>query len=616
MPQQIETSGKLVGQDILCFSSIDWDFNWQGHQEIMATLAKQGNRVLFVDNTGVRPPTRRDLPRLRQRMRNWWVGVKGFRQERDNLFVCSPLILPFPYSWVARWINRAILLRALRRWMRAIGFHLPVILTFLPTRLVVDLIDRLDSKLVIYYCVADFEQLSSRPQKIRKSERLLLNRTDIVFAQGEVFRQRCMPHPNVHIFPPGVNIQIFRPDIIPAPELLSLQTPIVGYVGGIHRYVDLDLLERIAVEIKGTVVLVGPVQTDVARLNKLSNVVFTGQMPHSRIPEFIRRFDVGIIPYLLTEYTKTVYPTKLNEYLAMGTPVVASDLPEIRRFNAEHGAAITVAKDTEAFVEAVREAAEHNSPGDVERRIKIAKHNSWETRIAHMSELIGATLTARQADTRLWEGALRRIYRAARRRVARAAVGIAVVCLLVFYSPFVWYVAEPLRVIEPPRRADAIVVFGGGVGESGVAGGGYQERVKQAMELYHEGKASRLVFSSGYVFVLREAEVMKELAVAHGVPISAILLEERAGNTYEYVRSVREILHRQGWRTILLVSSPYHMRRATWTFRKVAPEITVIPVPVPRSQFYAHERGASLEQIRGILHEYLAIVAYWWRGWI
>ena len=84
--------------DILCISSIDWDFIWQGHQEIMSTLAAQGHRVLFLENTGVRAPQVRDLPRVRQRVRNWWKGTKGFREERPNLFVYSPLVLPMPYS--------------------------------------------------------------------------------------------------------------------------------------------------------------------------------------------------------------------------------------------------------------------------------------------------------------------------------------------------------------------------------------------------------------------------------------------------------------------------------------------------------------------------------------
>lgn len=67
----------LIGQDILCLSSIDWDFNWQGHQKIMATLVEQVNRVLFVENTGVCPPTLRNLPRLRRWISNWWQETKG-----------------------------------------------------------------------------------------------------------------------------------------------------------------------------------------------------------------------------------------------------------------------------------------------------------------------------------------------------------------------------------------------------------------------------------------------------------------------------------------------------------------------------------------------------------
>ena len=53
--------------DILCISSIDWDFIWQGHQEIMSALAAEGHRVLFLENTGVRAPNVRDFARGQRR---------------------------------------------------------------------------------------------------------------------------------------------------------------------------------------------------------------------------------------------------------------------------------------------------------------------------------------------------------------------------------------------------------------------------------------------------------------------------------------------------------------------------------------------------------------------
>jgi uncharacterized SAM-binding protein YcdF (DUF218 family) len=177
-------------------------------------------------------------------------------------------------------------------------------------------------------------------------------------------------------------------------------------------------------------------------------------------------------------------------------------------------------------------------------------------------------------------------------------------------------VASPLKIEDRPRPADAIVVFAGGVGESGQAGGGYQERIKTAVDLYRAGQAPRIIISSGFVFAFKEAEVMRGLAVASGVPPEAIVLETDAANTHENVLNTYAIVKQSGGRTILLVSSPYHMKRALLTWKRAAPDIGVIPTPVAQSQFYAHDRGASLEQIRGILQEYLAIIDYWWKGWV
>ena len=88
--------------DIVCISSIDWDFIWQGHQEIMSRLAADGHRVLFIENTGVRAPNMRDLPRVRQRVRNWWRGTKGFRagaaESVHLLAAAAAVALPAPLA--------------------------------------------------------------------------------------------------------------------------------------------------------------------------------------------------------------------------------------------------------------------------------------------------------------------------------------------------------------------------------------------------------------------------------------------------------------------------------------------------------------------------------------
>jgi uncharacterized SAM-binding protein YcdF (DUF218 family) len=109
---------------------------------------------------------------------------------------------------------------------------------------------------------------------------------------------------------------------------------------------------------------------------------------------------------------------------------------------------------------------------------------------------------------------------------------------------------------------------------------------------------------------------MRSLAIANGVPESAILLELEAANTHQNVTFTNAILEKNSWHRILLVSSPYHMRRALLTWKKAAPQIEVVPEPVPRSQFYEHDRGASFAQIRGLLQECVALAYYWWQAWI
>lgn len=588
----------------------------------MATLAAQGNRVLFIENTGVRSPTLRDLPRLGHRIRNWWRGTEGFRQERENLTVFSPILIPLPYSRVAQWINRWLLLRPLRRWMRASRFQRPIVWTFLPTPLVLGLIEELDPEMVVYYCIDNLSESSRAARRIVVSEEKLLAQADWVFVTAKRLLERaCRFNPNVRLFPFGVHFRQFeqsRAGAAPVPlDIRNLPRPIIGYIGGIRKEIDQELLGEVADSLpEATFVMVGPLQADVSALRERGNIRFLGAREHGEIPAYLQAFDAGIIPYILNPYTDHIYPAKLNEYLATGLPVVSTGLTEIQHFNAEQGNLIRVARGPQDFARALREAMENDTPLERQRRVEAARQNSWEERICQMATLVDQTLQSRRGETVRWEEAFRRLYRGARRRLVWTSAVAGILYLAFFTTPLLWVLADPLKITHPPAPADAIAVFAGGVGESGQPGQSHEERVSRAIELYQAGYARNLILSSGFARVFEEAEVMRAIAVSRGVPADSILLEEKAIDTVDNVRNVSAMLRQHGWNSILLVSGAYHMRRASLVFARQAPQIRIRCVPVESSRFYAHTVGANGSQIKGILHEYLAILYYWWKGWL
>ena len=610
-------------EPILCFSSIDWDFIWQGHQEIMATLARQGHRVLFVENTGVRSPRLRDLARIRHRYNKWHRSTHGFWQVEENLYVYSPLILPFPYFRWARWINRIRMNSALKRWMFAMDFHAPICWTFLPTPLTLDLIHRIPHRLLIYYCIDSFADSTPAAGRIIPSEEKLLREADLVFVTSEaLFRRASNFNKQVHLFPFGVSFEAFlkaagTPNEMPE-EMGKIPSPRIGYVGGIHQWIDQELLVQTARNHPHyAFVLVGPEQVAVERLKNEPNIFFLGKKPHESLPHYIKYFDVGIIPYRLTDYTNNVYPTKLNEYHALGVPVVSTPLPEVMAFNRRNPPLVQIGSTPEEFGLALEEALRGDRDERKAARVHSAQTNAWSRKIDEMQNLIRRTVTEKEsARPTHWAARIREAFGTRPRWVMHLALATALGFFLIFETPLIWYLAEPLRVQQQIQPADAIVVFAGGVGESGQADESYQERVKQALDLYRQGLAHQILFVSGFTRTFHEADLMMALATNQGVPTSDLSMEISVTNTYDYILKVRQIARQRGWHRLLLVTSPYHTRRADLTFRHNAPELTVLHAPVPESGYYSRREVLTLRQIRGVLHEYLGLFSYWVRDWI
>jgi len=614
----------FTGENVICISSIDWDFVWQGHQEIMSAFARAGNRVLFIENTGIRTPTLRDMPRLKKRLLNWKKGVGGIRKEGENLFVYSPIVLPFPYSTPVKLINRVLFVHNIRKWMSAADFASPIIWTFLPTNITLDLIDNIDNKkLVVYYCIAEFTQLVKSSNKVEKSEKELLKRCDLVFAQGVKIKERCLKHNNnVEIFPFGVNNEVFENKLTksgkPA-DMKDIKRPILGYIGGIHKHLNVELLKGIASKHpEWSIVLVGPMQIESEIFNEHKNIFLLGKKEFTKLPSYVSNFDVCLIPYRLTEYTKTVYPTKLNEYLIMGKPVVATSIPEIDRFNEEHRGVIEVAHDRNSFVQKIETVlgATENKKLEAER-IRVARESNWPARIERMVFFMEEAIKKRHTEKSLkWREEMIMRYKRLKNRIIKVSLALVLLYLIAFKTSFLWFLASPLQAAQNPEKADVIIVFAGGVGESGRPGQGYEERVKKAAELYRMGYAKHMIFASGFRYTFQEADVMKALAISLGIPEDAILLEKHSGNTYDYAKSTGGIAEKNDWKKILLVSSPYNMRRSMLCFNSIYSDLEVIPTPIENSRYYARRKTVAIYQYKGIIHEYLGIVYYWLKGYI
>ena len=398
----------ITGRDFIFISSIEWGFLWQAHQEIASRLAAAGNRVFYIENLGIRTPGLGDAGRIAGRVMNWVSNrrSKGVRQVAPNIHVCSPLVCPpFGSPW-RRKLNRRLFLPALLRTARKLGFRDPIIWTYLPTDTSADLIRLLSTpeNLVIYHCVADFTQLTPQAELLRTSEKDVLSLSDLVFAScSQLANSAAQINTRVHLTSHGVSLDAFPyADSLerkrdPPVELENLVHPLIGYVGGIHRHVDLGLIREVALRRPDwTWVMIGSVQVSIAELQNIANIKIVGAKPHNQLVNYIRHFDVCTVPYANNESTATVVPTKINEYLAVGRPVVATALPTLREFNQEHRILNLAATEPEDFIAAIEAALVSGDDNSLARRRReLAEKADWGLQLERISEAIEARLAER-----------------------------------------------------------------------------------------------------------------------------------------------------------------------------------------------------------------------------
>ena len=387
---------------IVCISSQAWEAPLPtNRQQIMRRAGSWGHEVLFVE-TGrflgrllwqlVRGPDRLRLLRKLAAAQQVAPGVRVAR-----LWNVLPLSQRLAFSNRAAW--RLGARRARRAAARLPG---PRVLWIYDPR-GAEAIGTFGEAFAVYDCVDDYPQQAGSS----RGSRALLTSLDaragagsrLVFATTPslVERQRHR-NPRTHHVANVGDFEHFRSAAdraTAAPELHDLARPVLGFAGNfLESKVDFDLLAAVGSAFaEGTLLLAGPAKGAAAgRLEQLlrttPNARWLGLQPYAKLPSVVAAFDVGLIPYLENEYTRSCFPLKLYEYLAAGKPVVASGLPSI----AGLGPHVQLTGSADEFVDAVQ--ASLSAPADVDGRMALASGSTWEGRARRLLSLVSAELDA------------------------------------------------------------------------------------------------------------------------------------------------------------------------------------------------------------------------------
>jgi glycosyltransferase involved in cell wall biosynthesis len=113
-----------------------------------------------------------------------------------------------------------------------------------------------------------------------------------------------------------------------------------------------------------------------------------GHRPYARLPEYLRGFDVALLPFVVNELTRAANPLKLREYLAAGLPVVAAPLPEIARFEG----LVSLASSADEYASRIELLLEQKRVGPSRERSSQVACESWDSKVAEIENLLSSVL--------------------------------------------------------------------------------------------------------------------------------------------------------------------------------------------------------------------------------
>ena len=400
----------MKNQNIIIVGQQPWDTEIGSNCKNIALEFSKQNRVLYIN-----PPLDR-ISRMRhagdkkvqKRLSVIQGRQSGLEEINPGLFTLYPDCLIESVNWLPgglifnaiNRLNNNRFYRSVRSVIDSLGFNDAILFNDGDMFRSFYLIELLQPTASIYYSRDNMIATSYYRKHGLALEPLLIAKNDLCVANSEYLAAYCQKYnPNSAYVGQGCDFNLFDHFLQnPSPALPnSFSGPVIGYVGVLtSARLDIDLIAGIANQRPDwNIVLVGPEDADfmASALHQLTNVHFIGARPTEELPMHINGFDVCFNPQLVNALTIGNYPRKIDEYLVMGKPTIATATPSMDAFK-EH---VYLAEDVEGYIDGIEILLSSDTPEKAGQRADFARSHSWQKSVQEIYNALALVMEVKRS---------------------------------------------------------------------------------------------------------------------------------------------------------------------------------------------------------------------------
>lgn len=396
---------KIQNRDFVFVGLQPWDVKIGSNCKDIANEVSSDNRVLYINA----PTDWKTIltnfkdPLIKKRIRLFFDKKARLEKTKENLWVYYPATILLSINFISNRklfkflnkINNKLFSISIKKAIKSLGFQNYILFNDNEIFRAFYLKEMLKPRLSIFY-IRDYLLAVEYWKKHGLAlEPLLIKKSDVCLANSTFLAAYCKKF-NDNSFYVGqgcdLNAIFNRHKNIAPSELTNFKRPIIGYIGALTSLrLDIDVIQFIADQKKDwSIVLIGPEDEEFmkSKLHQTENIYFLGLKKPEDLPMYVAEFDVCINPQLVNEVTIGNYPRKIDEYLAEGKPIVATNTPAMSIFS-DH---TYLANTKQDYVDLIVRALNENNPTKINGRIELAKSHTWENNVLAIYEAINPFL--------------------------------------------------------------------------------------------------------------------------------------------------------------------------------------------------------------------------------